>query len=61
MPVKLEPKIVAMDPNDDNIIFSIPDDIDPSTLPSDQPVKKIKIIQKHVKQSRSVWKELLPK
>jgi transcription initiation factor TFIID subunit 1 len=30
----------------------IPDDIDPSTLPSDQPVKKVKIIQKHVKKSR---------
>ncbi len=49
---KLKPKMVSLDPNDDNIILGIPDDIDPSTLPSDQPVKKVKIIQKHVKKSR---------
>ncbi len=52
MPRKLKPKMVSLDPNDDNIILGIPDDIDPSTLPSDQPVKKVKIIQKHVKKSR---------
>ncbi len=52
MPKKLKPKMVSLDPNDDNIILGIPDDIDPSTLPSDQPVKKVKIIQKHVKKSR---------
>ena len=52
MPRKLQPKMVSLDPNDDNIILGIPDDIDPSTLPSDQPVKKVKIIQKHVKKSR---------
>ena len=52
MPIKLKPKIVSLDPNDDNIILGIPEDIDPSTLPSDQPVRKVKIIQKHVKKSR---------
>ena len=30
----------------------MPDDIDPSTLPQEGPVKKVKIIQKHVKKSR---------
>ena len=52
MPVKLQPRMVSMDPNDDNIILGIPEDIDPSTLPSDEPVRKVKIIQKHVKKSR---------
>ena len=52
MPKKLKPKMVSLDPNDDNIILGIPDDIDPSTLPSDVPQRKVKIIQKHVKQSR---------
>jgi hypothetical protein len=32
--------------------LGIPEDIDPSTLPSDEPVRKVKIIQKHVKKSR---------
>jgi transcription initiation factor TFIID subunit 1 len=49
---KLRPKMVSLDPNDDNIILGIPDDIDPSTLPPDQPVRKVKVIQKHVKKSR---------
>ncbi len=48
----LKPKLVTLDPNDDNIILGIPDDIDPSTLPPDQPVRKVKVIQKHVKKSR---------
>ena len=52
MPKSLKPKMVSIDPNDDNIILGIPEDIDPSTLPSDQPVRKVKIIQKHVKKSR---------
>ncbi len=73
MPTSLRPKMVSLDPNDDNIILvkkmkteltevkfnsslfnnqGIPDDIDPSTLPSDQPVRKVKVIQKHVKKSR---------
>ena len=30
----------------------IPDDIDPSTLPNEEPTRKIKIIQKHVKKSK---------
>ena len=52
MTKKLKPKMVSLDPNDDNVILGIPEDIDPSTLPSDQPVRKVKIIQKHVKKSR---------
>ena len=41
MKTKLTPRMVSMDPNDDNIILGIPDDIDPSTLPSDEPVRKV--------------------
>ena len=52
MPKKLEPRIVSLDPNDENIIIAIPDDIDPSTLPNEEPTRKIKIIQKHVKKSK---------
>lgn len=52
MPTKLEPKMVTIDPNDDNIILGIPEDIDPATLPQEGPIKKVKIIQKHVKKSR---------
>jgi len=42
----------SKDPNDDNIILGIPEDIDPATLPSDAPVRKVKIIQKHGKKSK---------
>jgi len=52
MAKKLQPKMVSLDPNDDNIILGIPDDIDPSTIPSEQPIRKVKVIQKHVKKSR---------
>jgi hypothetical protein len=54
------PKFVLpfKDPNDDNIILGIPEDIDPSTLPSDEPVRKVKIIQKHVKKSRMLLNRL---
>ena len=52
MPNKLEPRIVALDPNDENIIIAIPDDLDPNTLPNEEPTRKIKIIQKHVKKSK---------
>ena len=52
MPKKLEPRIVALDPNDENIIIAIPDDLDPNTLPNEEPTRKIKIIQKHVKKSK---------
>ena len=48
----LRPKMVSLDPNDDNIFIGMPDDIDPSTLPPDQPIRKVKVIQKHVKKSR---------
>ena len=37
MPKKLKPNIVSLDPNDENIIIAIPDDIDPSTLPNEEP------------------------
>jgi len=52
MPKKLKPSIVSLDPNDENIIIAIPDDIDPDTLPNEEPARKIKIIQKHVKKSK---------
>ena len=52
MPKKLEPRIVSLDPNDENIIIAIPDDLDPNTLPNEEPTRKIKIIQKHVKKSK---------
>ena len=50
--IYFQPKMVTIDPNDDNIILGIPEDIDPATLPQEGPIKKVKIIQKHVKQSR---------
>ena len=52
MPKPLKPSIVSLDPNDENIIIAIPDDIDPDTLPNEEPARKIKIIQKHVKKSK---------
>ena len=52
MPKKLEPRIVSLDPNDENIVISIPDDIDPTTLPNEEPTRKIKIVKKHVKESK---------
>ena len=52
MPKKLQPKIVSLDPNDENIVISIPDDIDPTTLPNEEPTRKIKIVKKHVKESK---------
>ena len=52
MPKMLEPRIVSLDPNDENIIIAIPDDLDPNTLPNEEPTRKIKIIQKHVKKSK---------
>ena len=52
MPKKLEPRIVSLDPNDENIVISIPDDIDPNTLPNEEPERKIKIVKKHVKESK---------
>ena len=52
MPKKLEPRMVSLDPNDENIVISIPDDIDPTTLPNEEPTRKIKIVKKHVKESK---------
>jgi transcription initiation factor TFIID subunit 1 len=59
MPVKVHPKMVSIDPNDDNIILGIPEDIDPATLPQEGPIKKVKIIQKHVKKSRMMLNRLV--
>ena len=39
MPKKLKPSIVSLDPNDENIIIAIPDDIDPDTLPNEEPAR----------------------
>ena len=49
---KLHPKMVSLDPNDENIIIAIPEDIDPSTLQDVEPAQKIKIVRKHVKKSK---------
>lgn len=32
MPVVPKPKILTLDPNDENIILGIPDDVDPSKI-----------------------------
>ncbi|XP_071041821.1 transcription initiation factor TFIID subunit 1 isoform X2 [Parasteatoda tepidariorum] len=37
-----EPKILTLDPNDENIILAIPDDPDPNSLASNEPVKEKK-------------------
>ncbi|XP_035205757.1 transcription initiation factor TFIID subunit 1-like isoform X1 [Stegodyphus dumicola] len=37
-----EPKVLTLDPNDENIILSIPDDPDPNSLTSNEPVKEKK-------------------
>ena len=34
--------MVTIDPNDDNIILGIPEDIDPATLPQEGPIKKVR-------------------
>lgn len=34
-----EPKVLTLDPNDENIILGIPADPDPNAQPSDQPTK----------------------
>lgn len=46
-----EPKILALDPNDKNIILCMPDDIDPSSAHHTPPVK-VKIPHPHVKKSK---------
>ncbi|XP_047488468.1 transcription initiation factor TFIID subunit 1-like isoform X2 [Penaeus chinensis] len=48
-----EPTVLTLDPNDENIILGIPEDVDPSTLAqgTDAPVK-VKIPHPHVKKSK---------
>ncbi|XP_058793078.1 transcription initiation factor TFIID subunit 1-like isoform X2 [Phymastichus coffea] len=48
-----KPKILTLDPNDENIILGIPDDIDPALLhKNDGPQPKVKIPHPHVKKSK---------
>ncbi|KYN01312.1 Transcription initiation factor TFIID subunit 1 [Cyphomyrmex costatus] len=49
----LKPKILTLDPNDENIVLGIPDDIDPALLHKDNgPQPKVKIPHPHVKKSK---------
>lgn len=53
MPKVPKPKMLSLDPNDENIILGIPDDIDPSKLVKNtRPPPKIKIPHPHVKKSK---------
>lgn len=53
MPKIPKPKMLSLDPNDENIILGIPDDIDPSKLVKNtRPPPKIKIPHPHVKKSK---------
>lgn len=48
-----KPKILSLDPNDENIILGIPDDIDPSKIVKNtRPPPKVKIPHPHVKKSK---------
>lgn len=48
-----KPKVLTLDPNDENIILGIPDDVDPSKRNKNMgPVPKVKIAQPHVKKSK---------
>ncbi|XP_053594523.1 transcription initiation factor TFIID subunit 1 [Microplitis demolitor] len=48
-----KPKILTLDPNDENIVLGIPDDIDPALLHKDHgPQPKVKIPHPHVKKSK---------
>ncbi|PNF40464.1 Transcription initiation factor TFIID subunit 1 [Cryptotermes secundus] len=48
-----KPKILTLDPNDDNIVLGIPDDIDPAKQRIDSVVPaKVKIPHPHVKKSK---------
>ncbi|XP_078034563.1 TATA-box binding protein associated factor 1 isoform X3 [Augochlora pura] len=48
-----KPKILTLDPNDENIVLGIPDDIDPALLHKDNgPQPKVKIPHPHVKKSK---------
>ncbi|XP_033222126.1 transcription initiation factor TFIID subunit 1 isoform X2 [Belonocnema kinseyi] len=48
-----KPKILTLDPNDENIVLGIPDDIDPALLHKENgPQPKVKIPHPHVKKSK---------
>ncbi|XP_034174297.1 TATA-box binding protein associated factor 1 isoform X3 [Osmia lignaria lignaria] len=48
-----KPKILTLDPNDENIVLGIPDDIDPALHHKDNgPQPKVKIPHPHVKKSK---------
>lgn len=48
-----KPKILTLDPNDENIVLGIPDDIDPALIHKDNgPQPKVKIPHPHVKKSK---------
>lgn len=48
-----KPKMLSLDPNDENIILGIPDDIDPSKIVKNtRPPPKVKIPHPHVKKSK---------
>ncbi|XP_013142953.1 PREDICTED: transcription initiation factor TFIID subunit 1 [Papilio polytes] len=53
MPAIPKPKILTLDPNDENIILGIPDDVDPSKITRERgPAPKVKIPHPHVKKSK---------
>lgn len=53
MPRIPKPKVLSLDPNDENIILGIPDDIDPSKIVKNtRPPPKVKIPHPHVKKSK---------
>ncbi|XP_073945377.1 TATA-box binding protein associated factor 1 isoform X2 [Choristoneura fumiferana] len=53
MPKIPKPKILTLDPNDENIILGIPDDVDPSKITRERgPQPKVKIPHPHVKKSK---------
>ncbi|XP_076037164.1 transcription initiation factor TFIID subunit 1-like [Oratosquilla oratoria] len=47
-----EPNVLTLDPNDENIILGIPEDVDPATLTQDEAPQKVKIPHPHVKKSK---------
>ncbi|CAG5050459.1 unnamed protein product [Parnassius apollo] len=53
MPTIPKPKILTLDPNDENIVLGIPDDVDPSKITRERgPAPKVKIPHPHVKKSK---------
>jgi len=47
-----EPKVLALDPNDENIVLCMPDDVDPSANQGNVVPVKVKIPHPHVKKSK---------